>query len=216
MVRMRRKDRVQIETGDAERGEIGELFLDAAKIPAEIIVRRIVLHAAVRGKVRLLVPGIVDEDRTSRRAVLPDGVFETLPVGTEEAVRKDLIDDGVLKPRGRTERAVIDGQPVDFRAVGEMRLAAFRAEVPSVDAKAVPHAAGRRGRVKRRGIPASVPLHRDRERTARRIDQKLDQSARFAVETDRDRFAGFDRAERLFILRITRMIIPVHTSPLYA
>ena len=216
MVRVRREDRVQIDAGDAERGEIRELFADPVQIPAEIIVRRIVLRAAVRGEIRRFVPVVVHEERPSRRAVIRRGAQKPRAVGAEKAVGEDLIDDGVPEPFRRLKRAVVHRQTEDLRGVGKMRFAAVRTEIPAVDTEAVAHAAGNGGGGKRGAVRRAVPVHRKRYGTVRQVQKQLDHGARVAVDAERNRFVRPDRAERVFVMRITRMIIPVHTGSLYA
>ena len=86
VVRRRREDRVEVDRVDAQRNEMVEMLGDAEEVPA--------LEAGLGGR---RVPGL-------QRARLVD------PRARREAVREDLVEDGVADPiRG------YDGHGLDLR-----------------------------------------------------------------------------------------------------
>jgi hypothetical protein len=54
-------------------------------------------------------------------------------------------------------------------------------------------------------------MHGDGFRPFRQVQEKLNERARLAVQAKRDLLVRFDRPEGRFVVRIPRMIIPIHT-----
>ena len=99
MVALGLKDGVEVDARDSERLQIVELLYDAAQIPAEEIVGDNLLRVRI-----LEIHGVVRPVRADDRALLADdGVTRT-----REAIRKDLVHNGVLEPVGRARSLVVD------------------------------------------------------------------------------------------------------------
>ena len=127
------EDGVQIDDGDAQRLEIIQPLHDAAQVAAEVV-------AAARGFVAWLrcvlvgaavafgqIAPVLDDDLVERfgREAVARLVALGVVVGSTvaEAVREDLVDDGVLHPRDGLEGRVVDGDDVAVVAHAGPRFA---------------------------------------------------------------------------------------------
>ena len=95
------EDRVEVERGDVERGEVVELFRDAGEVAAEKVLA--VVAALVGAAERRFVPALV------KRAAADQTVHAARPCAVK-AVGEDLVGDAAAEPVGRFDAAIVDGQ----------------------------------------------------------------------------------------------------------
>ena len=89
VIALRLKDRVQVDDRDAEVLEVVELLLEALEIAAAEIGGNDLLRVGVLVVARIILPAGMED----RALLLDDGVSLA-----REAVREDLVHDGVLEP----------------------------------------------------------------------------------------------------------------------
>ena len=95
------EDRVEVERGDVERGEVVKLFRDAGEVAAEKVLA--VVAALVGAAERRFVPALV------KRAAADQAVHAARPCAVK-AVGEDLVGDAAAEPAGRFDAAIVDGQ----------------------------------------------------------------------------------------------------------
>ena len=95
------EDRVEVERGDVERGEVVELFRDAGEVAAEKVLA--VVAVLVGAAERRFVPALV------KRAAA-DQAIHAARLFAVKAVGEDLVGDAAAEPAGRFDAAVVDGQ----------------------------------------------------------------------------------------------------------
>ena len=119
------KDRVQVEHGDAELAQIGQLLDDAREVSAEEVVPKVAAQGRVGVLVGLFVPGGVRDQA---------GLFvQQGRAAVAEAVHKDLVHDAVVHPGGDGVGAVVHRDLEGGRQVrGNLSLAAQALRVVAV------------------------------------------------------------------------------------
>ncbi len=95
------KDRVEVERGDMERGEVVELFRDAGEVAAEEVLA--VVAALVGAAERRFVPALVER-------AAADQAIHAAQLCAIKAVGEDLVGDAAAEPVGRFGAPVVDGQ----------------------------------------------------------------------------------------------------------
>ena len=99
MVALGLKDGVEVDARDAEIGEVVEFADDPFEVPAEKVIGNDLLRIRV-----FEIHGIVRPVRSNDRAFLADDLVPR----AREAIREDLIHDGVLEPIGCVRALVVD------------------------------------------------------------------------------------------------------------
>ena len=109
VVAVRLEDGVEIDTGDAQLLEIGELLPDAVEIAAVIVVRRVVPAAAVGGVEGLLRPVPVQIDLSPHALVIGRPGDHGGVLAPAEPVREDLVGHRLTEPSGGIVLRRVDG-----------------------------------------------------------------------------------------------------------
>src|SRR5690606_2572164 len=112
VVRARLEDWVQVDSRYTKTGEIVQFLDDAGQVAAEKVAVEVIRAAGgllTPAVDRRLIPGFVEDQRQfvikHERAI--DRVIAAVAIA--EAIRKDLVDDGILHPFRRCEVGIVDG-----------------------------------------------------------------------------------------------------------